>query len=168
MASWWVNHNQTFEQEVTGGYIWSPRENRNGARNQTYLNLTRVKPGDRVFSYASQQIQAIGVVAGVYHEQARPIEFGAVGEAWSRTGWMVPIGWQRLPVPFSPKSFIEQIRPLLPRTNSPINPDGRGNQVCYLAAISSELAKLLLSIASQQTDVAMSALMDGGALLSES
>lgn len=45
---WWVNHKQTFKAETEGGYIWSPKENQNGARNQTYVNLTLVQPGDLV------------------------------------------------------------------------------------------------------------------------
>lgn len=150
MEFWWVNHNQTFTQEFQGGYIWSPKANSNGARNQTYLNLTRVAPGDIVFSYASSHIQAIGLVAGCHQEHAKPIDFGVAGEAWPRVGWRVPIGWHGLAEPFSPKRSIEQIRPLLPRVNSPINPSGRGNQACYLAGISRELGKLLLSIASQR------------------
>src|SRR5580704_6209778 len=26
---WWVNQNQTFRQEIEGGYLWSPRRVRN-------------------------------------------------------------------------------------------------------------------------------------------
>jgi hypothetical protein len=33
---WWVNQNQTYQQEIEGGYLWSPRRNANGARNPFY------------------------------------------------------------------------------------------------------------------------------------
>ena len=36
---WWVNHKKTFKQEISGGYIWSPKKNKNNARNKTYENL---------------------------------------------------------------------------------------------------------------------------------
>ena len=36
MAYWWVNHKQTREHEVRGGYLWSPIRNQNGAHNQSY------------------------------------------------------------------------------------------------------------------------------------
>ena len=62
MSYWWVNHKQTYSSEVEGGYIWSPKENSNGARNQTYINLTLTTPGDVVFSYAAGKIKAIGIV----------------------------------------------------------------------------------------------------------
>jgi hypothetical protein len=33
---WWVNQNQTYRQEIEGGYLWSPKRNANGARNPFY------------------------------------------------------------------------------------------------------------------------------------
>jgi len=27
MEYWWVNHKQTFDQELNGGYLWSPNTN---------------------------------------------------------------------------------------------------------------------------------------------
>ncbi|WP_374557985.1 hypothetical protein [Aquitalea pelogenes] len=62
MEFWWVNHKQTYKNEVDGGYIWSLKTNSNGGSNQTYLNLPRTSPGDLVFSYAGTFIRAIGVV----------------------------------------------------------------------------------------------------------
>ncbi|HHQ4530834.1 TPA: HNH endonuclease [Aeromonas hydrophila] len=58
MAFWWVNHKQTYSAEVGGGYIWSPKTNRNGSKNQTYINLTLTRPGDVVISYAGGFIKA--------------------------------------------------------------------------------------------------------------
>jgi hypothetical protein len=26
MRFWWVNHKQTYRQEIGGGYIWSPKK----------------------------------------------------------------------------------------------------------------------------------------------
>ena len=62
MAFWWVNHKQTRDHEVRGGYVWSPMRNANGAINQTYENMTRVRPGDIVFSYAHGRLGAVGRV----------------------------------------------------------------------------------------------------------
>ena len=41
--TWWVNHKQTFAQEVEGNYIWSPTAKSNGERNKFYDNMKRVK-----------------------------------------------------------------------------------------------------------------------------
>jgi putative restriction endonuclease len=147
---WWVNHKQTHQAEIDGGYIWSPKTEKNGARSQFYINLTLVSPGDIVFSYANAKIIAIGVAVSNYAEQSKPEEFGNKGENWANIGWIVPIEWRRLFQPFSPKVYIGDIAPLLPNGYSPINLSGNGNQKCYLAQISNGLADLLFSIISKQ------------------
>ncbi len=72
---WWVNHKQTFRTEIDGGYIWSPKRNKNGARNETYINLTLTNPGDIIISYASAKIAYAGTIAGPHREQIKPEEF---------------------------------------------------------------------------------------------
>lgn len=146
MAYWWVNHKQTYNEELKGGYIWSPQRNKNGARNQTYINLTQAKVGDSIFSYAIGEIKAVGIVEHQYQQTDRPRVLGKIGEQWDSDGWMVPIIWARLNVPLRPKTYISTIAPLLPEKNSPIQLNGNGNQSCYLAAINQELAGYLLQI----------------------
>ncbi len=146
MNYWWVNHSQTHDQEIHGGYIWSPKANRGGSRNQTYLNLTEAQLNDIIFSYAHGKIRAIGVITQKFIEYPRPSEFGEVGEQWSENGWLVEIDWQPLERPFRPKDFIGKIAPLLPTQYSPIRTTGDGNQSCYLAKISNELGRIMLDI----------------------
>jgi hypothetical protein len=147
VAFWWVNHKQTYSAEVGGGYIWSPKTNRDGRKNQTYINLTLTRPGDVVISYAGGLIKAIGLVAAPCSEKSKPSEFGSAGDSWSDTGWEVRIDWELLEKPIRPKDHLELIAPLLPSKNSPLRASGDGNQSCYLAGISNELGSLLLSLA---------------------
>jgi putative restriction endonuclease len=56
---WWVNHKQTRNYEIRGGYLWSPMRNANGASNQTYENMARARLGDVVFSYANGRLGSI-------------------------------------------------------------------------------------------------------------
>ncbi|MGE6265329.1 HNH endonuclease [Aeromonas media] len=146
---WWVNHKQTYGAEVGGGYIWSPMTNRNGSKNQTYINLTLTQPGDVVISYAGGLIKAIGLVTAPCSEKSKPSEFGSAGDSWSDTGWEVLIDWELLEKPIRPKDHLELIAPLLPSKNSPLQPNGNGNQSCYLAGISNELGNLLFSLANR-------------------
>ncbi|MFB2866280.1 HNH endonuclease [Aeromonas sp. MdU4] len=147
MAFWWVNHKQTYSAEVGGGYIWSPKMNRNGSKNQTYINLTLTKPGDIVISYAGGLIKAIGLVALPCSEKSKPSEFGSAGDSWSDAGWEVLIDWELLETPIRPKDHLELLAPLLPSKNSPLQASGNGNQGCYLASISDALGNLVLSLA---------------------
>lgn len=151
MRFWWVNHKQTNKEELNGGYIWSPKANKNGARNETYLNLTRAQPGDRVCSYADGEIKAIGVVNQQYREAPKPSEFGAKGAQWTDIGWLVSIDWEKLESPPSPKKNIDRIRHFLPQKHSPIQTNGNGNQSCYLAEISSHLYQAILNICEEET-----------------
>ncbi|WP_415760273.1 HNH endonuclease [Pseudomonas sp. LT1P18] len=157
---WWVNHKQTYRSEIEGGYVWSPKANSNGARNQTYLNLTLVCTGDIVFSYAGAEIRAIGVVTAQYQEQPKPEEFGTAGGNWSADGWLVPVEWVVLDLPISPKNHLDAIAPLLPSKNSPLQSNGNGNQSCYLASVSVDLGVLVLELAHQDSPVSVDRLLE--------
>lgn len=146
MAFWWVNHKQTRDHEVGGGYLWSPMRNANGAFNQTYENMRLVRPGDIVFSYAGGQIGAIGRVTEAAAACPKPDEFGSVGGYWSQEGWMVEVDFRPAPRPLQPSQEIDAISPLLPDRYSPLQRNGHGNQGCYLAAISNALGHLLLTL----------------------
>src|SRR5215471_19479856 len=61
MRFWWVNQNQTFRQEITGGYLWSPKRNADGGRNPFYESMREVSPGDVIFSFVDTRIAAIGI-----------------------------------------------------------------------------------------------------------
>ena len=137
---WWVNHKQTYRQEMDGGYIWSPKANANGARNVSYDNLSRCQRGDGVFSYANGRISQIGLVETAAVTAPKPPEFGTAGDNWSQEGWLVRVNWQPLRQPLVPQTFFELLQPLLPERHSPISTStGRGNQGVYLAGLS-ELA----------------------------
>jgi hypothetical protein len=146
LSFWWVNHKQTGKVEVDEGYIWSPQKNNNGSANQTYVNLTRTAVGDIIFSYAGGRIAAIGKVIAKVQNQERPAEFGMTGHQWDKSGWLVRVQWQRLLSPLLPKNHLNLIVPLLPSKYSPIQANGNGNQGVYLAEISNQLGKVLLSL----------------------
>jgi len=83
---WWVNQNQTYRQEITGGYLWSPKRNANGARNPFYEFMREVTPGDLVFSFVDTRIVALGIVASYCYESPKPAEFGRIGLYWEAIG----------------------------------------------------------------------------------
>jgi len=149
MNFWWVNHKQTHKQEISGGYLWSPTVNRDGTRNQTYLNMSRTLTGDMVFSYAHAEIKAVGYVSAICIDAKRPDAFGDIGEQWSQNGWLVPVNWTILTTPISPRTKFSKIAHLLPVKYSPIRPPGIGNQKFYLTEISQALADVLLKLISE-------------------
>ena len=149
MNFWWVNHKQTFEQEVPGGYIWSPKVKANGAKNHFYDNMALVQPGDVVVSYASGKISAIGIATDKASTSSKPKEFGTVGDYWEDEGWFVPVDFKMLPNPICPKDHWGTLAPLMPQKYSPLNQEGNGNQGAYLASISNQVGDFLISLANQ-------------------
>ena len=84
MEYWWVNQNQTYQFEVPGRYMWSPKANTNGARNQFYDNMTATRPGDVVFSFKDTYIKAVGIVVGRVETATKPTEFNSVENQWGQ------------------------------------------------------------------------------------
>jgi putative restriction endonuclease len=146
MRYWWVNQNRTFRHEIEGGYLWSPKRNKNNRRNPFYEFMREVAPGDIVFSFSDTRIAALGIVSGYCREAPQPEEFGTAGLNWSQIGWKVDVRWQRLDNPVRPKDHIQILRSLLPGRYSPLTPAGNGLQSVYLTEVSAPLAAQLFRI----------------------
>lgn len=128
MRFWWVNQNQTFAQETSGGYLWSPKRNKNGARNPFYEFMREVAPGDLVLSYEGAHIRAIGVARSHAYECPKPPEFGSAGPNWERIGWKVDVSYHPLSHQIRPADYAARLRPHLSERYSPLLLDGRGLQ----------------------------------------
>lgn len=125
--------------------MWSPKRNRNGARNQFYENMLLVQPGDLVFSFNKTRIPAIGEIRSVARESPKPNEFGSTGANWNPDGWRVDVDYEVLERVIRPKDFIDLLRPTLPIKYSPLQKTGDGLQSVYLAHVPAAMADLLLS-----------------------
>lgn len=142
---WWVNQNQTFDEEVGGGFMWSPKSNSNGARNQFYDNMNEVQPGDIIFSFSDTKIKAIGRVTSCAQTQPRP-DFHNPGKGWSNEGWFVETDFVELDNQIRPKDHIASISDHLPMKYSPLQKDGNGLQGVYLASVPETMAKVLIQL----------------------
>lgn len=153
MRYWWVNQNQTYKHEVSGGFLWSPKANSNGVRNQFYDNMTQVQPGDLVLSFCDTRIKAIGTATGSAASADKP-DFGGAGGYWDKEGWFVPVEFTEVENPVRPKDFISKLIPHLKGKYDPIRKSGDGNQGVYLAEVSKPFAEVILShMGSTLTDV---------------
>ena len=152
MTYWWVNQNQTYDHEVGGGYLWSPKRNKNGARNQFYENMTRVQPGDVVLSYADGLIKAVGIAQGVAASAAKPTAFGPAGANWGPEGWLVQVAFVELARPVRPKDHMQDLRPTLPTKYSPLRETGDGLQSVYLAELPEAMALALRTLLGGQLE----------------
>ena len=143
---WWVNQNQTFRQEQTGGYLWSPKRNANGARNPFYEAMREVSPGDVVFSFADTVIAAIGIAQSYCWESPKPPEFGTTGEYWENVGWKVGVRFTPLVHRVRPKDHMGGLLPVLPPRYAPLQANGNGIQSVYLTELPPPFAEVLAGL----------------------
>ncbi|HVB57078.1 MAG TPA: HNH endonuclease signature motif containing protein [Candidatus Acidoferrales bacterium] len=146
MRYWWVNQNQTFRQEIEGGYLWSPKRNANGARNPFYESMREVSPGDLIFSFVDTRIVALGIAKSYCWECPKPTEFGSVGQNWENIGWRVTVEFSQLVRKIRPKDHMAVLRPALPDRCSPLQRNGNGIQSIYLTELSQEFAEVLTGL----------------------
>ncbi|MBW3164598.1 HNH endonuclease [Ferrimonas balearica] len=143
---WWVNHSQT---QTNGnsrrGFLWSPKVKANGYRHFAYDNMTEVRTGDVVFSYAKGYLNAWGAVQSPAVSALKPKEFSG-NNNWNQDGWLVEVKWNVLGSPISPKDHIAAIKPLLPIKYSPLDKNFNGNEGCYLTQISESLSYKLFEL----------------------
>lgn len=143
MRFWWVNQNQTYKHEVQGGFLWSPKTNRDGRRNRFYDNMTLVEAGDVMLSFYDTYIPAIGRATGKALSSGKP-DFGTVGNQWDDDGWLVPVEFEAVAKPVRPKDVIAELQPHLSAKYSPLQQNGNGNQGVYLAEVSEGFARIIL------------------------
>ena len=153
MRYWWVNQNQTYRQEIAGGYLWSPKRNANGARNPFYEFMREVTPGDLVFSFVDTRIVALGIVSSYCYESPKPAEFGGVGLNWEAIGWRVRVNFVSLQEKIRPKDHIDLLKGLLPSRYSPLQESGNGIQSIYLTEIPPALATVLIGLIGKEASM---------------
>lgn len=150
MRYWWVNQNQTYPHEVPGGYLWSPKRNKNGGRNPFYDFMRDVAPGDAVFSFSDTYIKAIGIVVSHAYEAPKPREFGQTGAYWDNIGWRVHVRFVELRGPIRPVENMGQLGPLLPERYAPLQQNGGGLQGVYLTLLPDDFATTLAELVGRE------------------
>jgi HNH endonuclease len=150
MRYWWVNQNQTFQQEIAGNYLWSPKRNSDGERNPFYESMREVAPGDVIFSFVETRIIAIGIAKSHCWECPKPPEFGSAGQNWENIGWRVNVSFAQLLNKLRPKEHIGILKAVLPDRYSPLQSNGNGNQGVYLTELSSDFAEVLRGLIGEE------------------
>lgn len=146
MRFWWVNQNQTYRHEISGGYLWSPKRNANEARNPFYESMREVSPGDLIFSFKDTRIVAVGIAESYCWESPKPQVFGLTGSYWENIGWKVKVHFFEIQSTIRPKDHMDLLGPLRSAKYSPLQANGNGLQSVYLAEISPEFAGVLTSL----------------------
>jgi putative restriction endonuclease len=143
---WWVNQNQTYQHEIGGNYLWSPKRKQSGHSNPFYDFMREVAPDDLIFSFAGAHIKAIGIARSHAYEAPKPLEFGVTGAYWENIGWRVDVRFTELRLSMRPSDHMNVLAPLLPKKYAPLQPSGTGLQGIYLTRLSDTLAGALVDL----------------------
>ncbi|MEA3096826.1 HNH endonuclease [Caballeronia mineralivorans] len=146
MKYWWVNQNQTYKHEVSGGYLWSPKKKKDGSRNYFYDTMTQAMVGDLVMSFSDTRIKALGIVRAPAAAAPKPTVFGNAGAHWSDDGWFVEVDYQQLEKTIRPADHMDVLEALLPERYAPLQANGNGNQAVYLTELPEAMAHALGSL----------------------
>jgi len=149
---WWINHAGSDRAAIDGSYLWSRRAARGGAGNPSQHNITRLIPGDVLYSCAHATLSAIGVVLERARSMAHPEAGARPAGSPAAVGWLVPVRFVELKQPLRPKEHMPVLAPLLPREHAPLRPSGTPNRRVALAALPLPLATRLRRLLNGQVE----------------
>jgi putative restriction endonuclease len=152
---WWVNQKTTHRQELEGEFLWSPQKKQGSASGESSNNMTKIMPGDVVFSFslAEGALRAVGVALGRAREAPNPFAFGTKRKQLpAQRGWRVTVRFAELAKPLQPKDHLGELTSLLPGKHSPIRASGNGNQGIYLASVPQKMAATLRRLLHTEVD----------------
>lgn len=113
MAYWWVNQGQTFEEELSGSYLWAPKRTANGRQLAHWSAMTDVSVDDVIVHYEGKprfELRSLSVATApaVSHEQPAQLQRTNL---WEDDGWLVHV------------AHVEEVKPLHRDDAVAIGPD---------------------------------------------
>ena len=61
MSVFYVFQGETYREERTGGYVWSPQNNKSGGANAGYTTMTKIRQGDFILHNSNGKIVSISI-----------------------------------------------------------------------------------------------------------
>lgn len=145
MNYFWVFQNKTYQEELTGGYLWAPKKDSGGKSVHHWTRMSEVKAGDIIFSCVNRNIVSISVATKDSYSHNRPSEMDRL-ELWKDEGWRVDVIYNELDIPISVDDHLHKIMSFETEKYFPISKTGRGNQG-YLFPVAKDFGDYLISLA---------------------
>lgn len=140
MNYWWVNQGRTWDHEYKGGFLWAPFKNNAGRPCWHWDTMDELQEGDHVFSYVHGKIVSVSKVKVPSYKSQKPKLF----TEWNRDGRKCDVIYKVLNTPIIINEHMDNIRPFLPDVHSPLQQNGRANQI-YLVQLNQELGEYFIN-----------------------
>jgi 5-methylcytosine-specific restriction enzyme B len=72
---WWVNQGKSAKLQTAGGFLWSPKSDKNGIPLSHHNDIKYAKPGDIIFAYSNSAIRSICIVEKKSEDKQKPSSF---------------------------------------------------------------------------------------------
>ncbi len=157
MSYFIVFQNKTYDDERSGGYLWSPKKASDGREKFYWSNMTKIHEGDIIFSLYRRNLVSVNIATSKSINYDIPPALDEVN-LWDKEGWLVKVHYNVLENPVNIDENIDKILSLSPSKYSPFNSEGRGNQG-YLFEIGEKLGDYLLKLASENNKIKIDSIL---------
>ena len=137
----------TYQQEKQLEMIWSPQRDKGGHEPHSWLRMTEIQEGDRIFHYVKGNIVAMSMARENCKSAGKPDDLQNL-DGYNDDSYIVHLNYHELDHPVNIRDHFHEISPLLPIKYSPFQQDGMGNPG-YLYPCNEELAIKLLEMISE-------------------
>lgn len=150
MKSFVVMQGDTYPLEKEEGVIWSPQIDHGGGTPPSWLRLTEVRQGDRIFHYVRGDIVAVSIATRSCEAITKSFtEEEEENERLKEDRYEIKLKYHELEIPIHVHKEFEAIVHMLPVKYSPFKPNGNGNSG-YLYPCNEKLAITLLELISDK------------------
>lgn len=137
-----VFQNQTYKEESSGGYLWAPQENSDGATMHHWKEMTNIRKGDLIFHSYKSKITAISVAQTDFYEAEKPSEDISYNH-WEELGWRVNTAYYFFESSIKTSEHREKLVQLQPKKYAPLH--SSGSNTGYLFKANNEMAKYIIT-----------------------
>lgn len=150
MSYWWVFQGDSYRRASKGNYLWAPQVGSTGKPKEYWTNMTRVEPGDVIFSGCDQRLVAISTASGRAYDCPPPDPRDVI--LWpGGVGWRLDVSFVELDNSIPYQDFVSRILPLLPAKHAPFShKTGHGN-LGYLYSLPDEAGHALIQLLETET-----------------
>lgn len=147
MSIFYVYQGETYDEERAGGYVWSPKLTRSGARNAGYTMMTNIKKGDFILHNSNGKIMSISIAKSNCQDGKQPRELVNANTTidWDDDGYRVDTEYFDMDVPLKVTNHKQWLVEHY-KEGSAFTVKGTGKQQ-YMCAIDDEQAVYLLESA---------------------
>lgn len=153
MAVYYVFQGETYKEERSGGYVWSPQRNRRGGRNAGYEMMTEIRKNDFILHNSNGRVMSISIAKADCYEANQPQELSDANTTveWDDDGYRVDTDYFDFDVPIRTTEYTDWLADHYIE-GSAFTSAGRGKQQ-YMCHLADEHAIFLLERAIElQTD----------------